>query len=71
MGIFSWLIPGNDHQLAETRYAGRESATDRAARKRREKHHSGSATKAARQGQNWDTKDRKQDRKGPWYQAAR
>ncbi|MBP5931843.1 hypothetical protein F3K39_28325 [Streptomyces sp. LBUM 1479] len=32
------LIPGNDHQLAATQYAGRESATDRAARKRREGH---------------------------------
>jgi hypothetical protein len=32
------LIPGNDHQLAATQYAGRESATDRAARLRREQH---------------------------------
>lgn len=33
MGAFSWLRPGNDHELAATRYAGRESASDRAARK--------------------------------------
>lgn len=33
MGMFSWLAGGNDHELARTQYAGRESATDRAARK--------------------------------------
>lgn len=41
MGIRSFarsLLPGNDHELAATQYAGRESATDRAARKRRENH---------------------------------
>lgn len=32
------LMPGNDHQLAATQYAGRESATDRAARVRAEQH---------------------------------
>jgi hypothetical protein len=32
------LTPGNDHELAATQYAGRESATDRAARRRREGH---------------------------------
>jgi hypothetical protein len=71
MGLFSWIRPGNDHELAATQYAGRESATERAARIRREKHRSGSAAKAARRGQKWDVKDRQQDRKGPWYQAAR
>lgn len=32
------LTPGNDHQLAATQYEGRESATNRATRKRREQH---------------------------------
>ena len=36
--FFRSLAPGNDHQLAATQYAGRESASDRAARKRREGH---------------------------------
>lgn len=36
MGLFNWARPGNDHQLAATQYAGRESATDRAARKEAE-----------------------------------
>ncbi|GAO13029.1 hypothetical protein TPA0598_17_00100 [Streptomyces lydicamycinicus] len=30
--MFEWLKPGGDHELARTRYAGRESATDRANR---------------------------------------
>lgn len=38
MGLLSWLAGGNDHQLAATQYAGRESASDQAARRRREKH---------------------------------
>jgi hypothetical protein len=38
MGLFSSLFGGNDRQLAETKYAGRESASDRAARRRREGH---------------------------------
>jgi len=33
-----WLKGGNDRALAQTRYPGRESATDRAARLRREGH---------------------------------
>lgn len=32
------LKPGNDRELAATQYAGRESASDAAARKRRERH---------------------------------
>lgn len=39
MSFLSWLRPGNDHQLAARDYAGRESASDEAARKRRERHH--------------------------------
>ncbi|MFZ4160486.1 hypothetical protein ACOZDE_18945 [Streptomyces griseoincarnatus] len=32
------LKPGDDRALAESQYAGRESASDAAARKRRERH---------------------------------
>lgn len=53
------LIPGNDHQLAATQYAGRESATDRAARLRRERHHRKGAAKAATAGEAWETRDRR------------
>lgn len=38
MGLFSWIMPGNDHQLAAEQYPDRESASDRAARVRREQH---------------------------------
>jgi hypothetical protein len=48
-----WLIPGRDHELARTRYAGRESASDQASRKRREGHRKNGAQKAADQGQEW------------------
>ena len=40
------LRPGNDRELAATQYAGRESASDRAARIRRERHHA----RVAREG---------------------
>lgn len=36
MGLLDRLLGGNDRQLAQTKYAGRESATERAARRRRE-----------------------------------
>lgn len=66
-----WLFNrGGDRALAETRYAGRESATARAARQRRAKHHGGSATKAARAGQAWDDEQRN---RGPqttgWFRS--
>jgi hypothetical protein len=61
MGLFSWLAGGNDRQLAETTYAGRESATDRAARKRRENHHR-NAAKADRKAQAWEARDRRRFR---------
>ncbi|REE60448.1 hypothetical protein BX257_2982 [Streptomyces sp. 3212.3] len=57
MGFLSWLGGGDDRQLAQTRYAGRESATDRAAhveRKRREDQ----AAKADREGQRWEDRRR-------------
>lgn len=37
MGFLSWLVPGNDHELAETRYAGQESASAKKARKEAER----------------------------------
>ncbi|MER5750650.1 hypothetical protein [Streptomyces sp. NPDC002088] len=48
MGAFSWLRPGNDRQLAATQYAGQESASDRASRKRREAYRA----RVAREGDN-------------------
>lgn len=57
MGFLSWIAPGNDRELAETRYAGRESATDSAARKERARR-SRAADKAYRKGQAWADKDR-------------
>jgi hypothetical protein len=56
---------GNDHERAATQYAGRESASQAAARKRREGHRR-NATRAARQGQAWEDRDRARDRKGGW-----
>ncbi|MFE0800093.1 hypothetical protein [Streptomyces sp. NPDC058812] len=61
---------GNDQQRAATRYAGRESASDRAARQRRQGHRR-STTKTAREGQAWEDRDRQQDRKGGWYRSGR
>jgi hypothetical protein len=63
MGFLSWLGGGNDRELAATRYAGRESATDRATRVGRERRIR-SATKAARKGQQWEDADRRKHR--PW-----
>ncbi|MEU7092968.1 hypothetical protein [Kitasatospora aureofaciens] len=34
--MFEWLTGGNDQKTASTTYSGRESATDRKARKERE-----------------------------------
>lgn len=36
--FFSSLKPGNDKQLAETQYKGRQSASDAAAQARRQRH---------------------------------
>ena len=49
---------GNDRQLAATRYAGRESASDSAARSRRAGHRNSGAKRAARAGQAWEDADR-------------
>jgi hypothetical protein len=65
MGALSWLFGGNDHQLAATRYAGQESATDQAARRGRTPRSqtfgrpSRNSTEAARQGQAWEDADRR------------
>lgn len=61
---------GNDRQRAATKYAGRESASATAARRRREGHRR-NLTKTARVGQAWEDRDRLQDRKGGWYRRAR
>ncbi|WP_435245878.1 hypothetical protein [Streptomyces sp. NRRL F-5630] len=63
MSFLSWLGGGNDRQLAKEQYAGRESASDRASRKRRERYHSGGALRAARKGQSWDD-ERWRERQG-------
>lgn len=64
------LVPGNDRELAATQYAGRESASDEAARKRRERHRK-NAGRAAAKGEQWQTRDRAQDGRGTWYRPAR
>lgn len=64
MGFLNRLL-GNDQQRAETKYADRESASQTAARKRRQGHHRNTQA-AARQGQAWETRDRARDRKGGW-----
>jgi hypothetical protein len=61
---------GNDRQLAATKYAGRESASDSAARGRRTSHRNSGANRAARKGQAWEDRDRKQDKRGTWYRPA-
>jgi hypothetical protein len=61
----SWLSGGNDRQLAATSYAGRESATDKAARKRQAKEqarHAKGVAEAARAGQAWEDADRRRER---------
>lgn len=62
---------GNDRQRAATQYAGRESASAAASRKRRENYHRNGVARAAKKGQAWEDRDRAQDRKGGWYRSAR
>ncbi|MFJ6014510.1 hypothetical protein [Streptomyces sp. NPDC092952] len=60
-----WL-GGNDRQLAATTYAGRESATDEAARKDRTRQRFARAIDvrdAARAGQAWEDEDRRRGRR--------
>ncbi|MGW2938998.1 hypothetical protein ACWDA7_46365 [Streptomyces sp. NPDC001156] len=58
MGFLDRLF-GNDHERAETRYAGHESASDRASRQRRENHRRKGIQRAARQGEQWEDRDRR------------
>jgi len=60
---------GADRQTAETKYAGRESATQQAARSRRTGHRR-SILGTARQGQAWEDADRADERarRGPYAQ---
>ncbi|WP_228976671.1 hypothetical protein [Streptomyces sp. DH12] len=60
---FGWLAGGHDRQLAATTYAGCESATERAARKRRTTHRTSGADKAAARGQAWEEADRNRERR--------
>ncbi|WP_327123715.1 hypothetical protein [Streptomyces sp. NBC_01727] len=62
---FGWLTGGNDRQLAETKYAGRESASEKADRKQKGKDRASRARdvrKAARAGQAWEDEDRRRER---------
>jgi hypothetical protein len=57
-----WLFNrGGDRQLAKTRYAGRESASETAARARRTGHRR-SLLGTARAGQAWEDADRDAER---------
>ena len=53
------LKPGNDPQLAA------DLRTQQRVQRSR------SATRAARQGQAWETRDRAQEKRGTWYRPAR
>ncbi|WP_129307975.1 hypothetical protein [Streptomyces sp. L2] len=66
-----WFSSGRDRQLAATRYVGRESASDRAARQRRDNHKRTGARDAARAGQAWEDRDRAAERGRRWYRPAR
>ncbi|MFE3031550.1 hypothetical protein ACFXKY_07865 [Streptomyces canus] len=64
-----WLFNrGGDHQLAKTKYADRESASDRAARTRRAGHRR-NTTAAARQGQAWEDADRQRHTTTSWWRG--
>jgi hypothetical protein len=60
---------GSDRKLAETKYAGRESASQQAARSRRQGHRR-SILGTARAGQAWEDTDRQAERqrRGPYRQ---
>ncbi|MFF6829621.1 hypothetical protein [Streptomyces longwoodensis] len=62
---------GNDRERAASpRYAGRESATDRAARKRREGHRRRGAAQAAAKGQAWEDRTHQGIRTGRYRQGG-
>lgn len=56
--MLHWLLPGRDHQLAAERYAGRESATERAERLARDRRW-GDAVTGDRKTAKWERKDRR------------
>nr|WTB35080.1 hypothetical protein OG781_41540 [Streptomyces sp. NBC_00830] len=60
----SWLsrIFPNDRELAATKYAGRESASELAARKKKTKARVTRAIDSARAGQAWEDADRRRRR---------
>lgn len=58
MGFLDFLF-GNDDERAATQYEGRESASDRASRKRREDHRSKGIRRAADAGDKWEQQDRR------------
>lgn len=55
-------LVARDHRLADTKYADRESASEKASRERRQRHRNGGAAKAAAKGQKWEQQDRKRFR---------
>lgn len=65
-----WFNRSSDRDLAATKYAGRESASDRAARQRREGHRR-NIGRAAAAGQAWEDRDREQEQRSRWYRPAR
>lgn len=56
MGFLDRLL-ARDRELAETKYAGRESASETAARKRQQRYRR-AVTRTARQGQAWEDRQR-------------
>lgn len=52
MGRLDWLMPGKDHELAERKYADRESAS--ATARRKDFKPAKSTAEAARVGQKWE-----------------
>lgn len=62
MGFLDRILP-DDRKAAATKYEGRESATDRAARKRLQRHHRTGAGQAAARGQAWEDADRKREKR--------
>ncbi|MFB7918091.1 hypothetical protein [Streptomyces sp. NPDC056061] len=59
---------GNDQKLAAQEYSGRESASEKAARKRREGHRR-NLTQTARQGQAWEDAERARQDRGGWWRT--
>ncbi|MFF8618141.1 hypothetical protein [Streptomyces sp. NPDC015350] len=64
MALFGLI--GNDQKLAQ-QYSG-ESASEKAARKRREAHHR-NARAADRQGQAWEASERSRQDRGGWWRT--